>query len=116
MQSSIKARGGPALNWNKKLVFPYLTAGASITSTGLTYSNESSDYYSKSTNRGGWLIGAGIEWALGNKWSLRAEYNHTEYRSTSVRIPSVYGLIDFNGQARADQSNNNIGVAISYWI
>ena len=117
MQGSIKGRLGRALNWNNSLLLPYLTAGASFTNAGLTYANEGSDYYSKNNSKAGSLIGAGIEWAFKHNWSLRAEYSYLNYGKTiKLKIPSIYGLADPNGKARADLNANAILVAISYWI
>lgn len=117
MQSSIKGRGGPALNWNKNILLPYVTTGASFAHTGLSYKNEGGDLYAKSTTQTGWLIGGGIEWSFKHNWSLRAEYSHVDYGNmTKLKIPSVYGLVDPNGQAHIDLNTNNILVAISYWI
>jgi outer membrane immunogenic protein len=117
MQNSIKGRVGRALNWNKNFVLPYLTAGASFANLGLTYKNEGGDYYSKNTSKTGSLIGAGIEWSFRQNWSLRAEYSYVNYGNTiKLKIPSIYGLIDPNGNARIDLNTNNILIAINYWI
>lgn len=116
-QSSIKGRGGRALNWNKTILLPYFTAGASVTNAGLTYKNEGGDYYSKNINQTGWLMGAGIEWSFKQNWSLRTEYSHVNYGKTiELKIPGVYGLIDPEGNARANLSSNSIAVSINYWI
>jgi len=117
MQSSIKGRVGRAVNWNKKILLPYLTAGASFVNVGLTYQNEGGDYYFKNTTQAGWLIGAGIEWAFGKNWSLRAEYGYIDYGNTiKLKIPSVYKLVDPNGNARVDLSYNTVLIAINYWV
>jgi outer membrane immunogenic protein len=117
MQSSIKGRGGRALNWNQSIFLPYLTAGASFANTELTYKNEGGDYYSKKTSQSGWLIGAGIEWSFRQNWSLRAEYSYVDYGNIiKLKIPSVYGLVDPNGNARVGLNTNSILLAINYWI
>jgi len=117
MQNSIKGRVGRALDWNKNILLPYLTAGVSFANVGLTYKNEGGDYYSENSTQSGWLIGAGIEWAFMQNWSLRAEYYYADYGNTiKLNIPSVYGLLDTNGHAHAELSSNNIVVAINYWI
>ncbi|MFZ2315252.1 MAG: outer membrane beta-barrel protein [Gammaproteobacteria bacterium] len=117
MQSSIKGRLGRALNWNNSILLPYLTAGASFADLGLTYKNEGSDYYSKNTTKVGWLIGAGVEWAFEQNWSLRLEYAYVDYGSAiNMNIPSIYSLEDPNGCARVNLSSNNVLVALSYWI
>lgn len=117
MQSSIKGRIGRALNWNNNFFLPYLTAGVSFANVGLRYENEGGDYYSKNVTKAGWLIGTGIAWALNQQWSLRAEYYYGNYgNSIKLPIPSVYDLVDPDGNAHADLSTNNVVVAIDYWI
>jgi outer membrane immunogenic protein len=117
MQSSIKGRLGRTLNWNKNILLPYFTVGASFANPGLTYKNEGGDYYYKTTTQPGWLIGAGLEWAFMQNWSLRAEYNYVGYgNAIKLNIPSVYSLIDPNGNARVNLYSNNIAVSINYWI
>ncbi len=117
MQTSVKGRVGRALDWNKSILLPYLTAGASFANVGLTYQNEGGDYYSTNTTQSGWLIGAGIEWAFIQHWSLRAEYYYVDYgNAINLKIPSVYGLEDPNGNGHIDLSSNNVVVALNYWI
>lgn len=113
LQTAIKGRVGYALS----NLLPYLTAGASFANVGLTYKNEGSDYYSNTNTKAGWLIGAGIEWPFMAHWSLRAEYYYVGYgNAINLKIPSIYGLEDPDGNARVNLSANNVVVAINYWI
>jgi hypothetical protein len=32
-----------------------------------------------------------------------------------LKIPSVYGLIDLNGNAQVDLRANNVAIAVNYW-
>ncbi len=117
MQTSIKGRVGRAQKWNEIIFLPYLTTGASIANVGLTYGNEGGDYYSSTTTHLGWLIGAGVEWAFMQHWSLRAEYDFVGYgNSIKLKIPTVYGLDDSNGKANVNLSSNSIVVAVNYWV
>ena len=117
MQSAIKGRVGRAYNWSNSVVLPYITTGASFANVGLTYKNEGGDDYSQTTTQTGWLIGAGIELAILQNWSLRAEYYYADYGNIiRLEIPSIYGLIDPNGNARVDLHFNNFVIAINYWI
>ena len=117
MQTSLKARVGRALDWNKSTFLPYLTAGTSFAKLGLTYKNEGGDYYSDTTTQLGWLIGAGVEWAFMQHWSLRVEYSFVDYgNAINVKIPTVYGLLDTNGNGHVDLKSNNVVMAINYWI
>lgn len=117
LQSSIKGRVGRTFNWHNNILLPYLTAGVSFANVDLTYQNEGGDYYYKSTTAPGWLVGTGIEWALSQNLSFRAEYFYVNYgNAINMNIPSVYGLIDPNGGARVNLSSNNVMLSINYWI
>jgi outer membrane immunogenic protein len=39
-----------------------------------------------SENRVGWTVGAGIEWAVWNNWSVKAEYDYLDFGTTNVAI------------------------------
>lgn len=117
MQSSVKARLGRGITWNNYHFLPYFTVGLSAANIGLTYQNEGGDYYSTNTTQTDWLIGAGIEWALAEHWSLRAEYSYVNYGNTlNLKLPTIYGLDDPNGNAHINLSSNNVVVSINYWI
>lgn len=117
MQTALKGRLGYALDWNQSRFLPYLTAGASFAHMGLTYQNEGGDHYSNTSTESGWLIGAGMEWALMQHWSLRAEYNYMDYgNAIHLNIPTVYDLFDDNGEAQVNVKSNAIFVSINYWL
>jgi outer membrane immunogenic protein len=39
-----------------------------------------------SENRVGWTVGTGIEWAIWNNWSVKAEYDYLDFSTTNVSI------------------------------
>ena len=39
---------------------------------------------SASTNRVGWTVGVGLEYAITNNWSVRAEYRYTDFGNSSI--------------------------------
>src|SRR4051812_8826306 len=43
--------------------------------------------------RWGWTIGAGVEWAFSQNWSVAGEYRHTDFgnRATTFTIPDGFG-------------------------
>lgn len=117
MQSSIKARLGRIVDWNKNIFLPYLAAGGSMAKFGLAYNNEATDYYSKSTIETGWLLGAGIEWFFRQNASLRAEYTYLDYgNNIRLDIPRVYGLLDPSGYARVNVNSHHLTATINYWF
>jgi len=74
VQGSIRARAGIAFD----RVLLYATGGAAFTGIQNTYSlavlNESI-----SKTRAGWTVGGGIEYAITNNWSVRAEYRYSDF-------------------------------------
>ena len=43
---------------------------------------------------GGWAAGAGLEWALAQNWSIRAEYLHADLRTHAASFPGfAYGTV-----------------------
>ena len=79
VQGSIRARAGIA--FDRALI--YATGGAAF--TGITNSFSAfapglgfiSDSFSKT--RAGWTVGGGIEYAVTNNWSVRAEYRFADF-------------------------------------
>ena len=39
-----------------------------------------------SENRVGWTVGTGIEWAIWNNWSIKAEYDYLDFGNRTVAI------------------------------
>jgi outer membrane immunogenic protein len=64
------------VNTNPGILFP--AVGASGTTTA-----------SDSVSTFGWMFGGGLEWALGNRWSLAAEYRHAAFGSASVDLAAT---------------------------
>jgi outer membrane immunogenic protein len=50
---------------------------------------------SASTNQVGWVAGGGIEWALTNNWSVKAEYLYLRFESFSYASPLVSASLPF---------------------
>ena len=68
---------------------------------------------SSSGTRIGWAAGAGIEWAVGTNWTIRAEYLHVDLGSTDVQgltIPSPTELITY----RYDHNFDAARIGINY--
>jgi len=54
----------------------------------------------------GWTVGGGIEYAVTNNWSVRAEYRYTDYG----HIDSYYGNANYNKH----DTQNSVRVGFSY--
>lgn len=112
-QGSIRGRVGYAMNHN---LLPFFTAGGSFANLGLRYSNEASDSYTASQIQPGWVIGAGLEWAYSEKWSVRMEYYYNRYNELQMAMPTIYQVYDSYGGANANLYSNNIRAAVNYWF
>jgi outer membrane immunogenic protein len=58
-----------------------------------------------SDNRVGWTVGTGVEWALWNNWSVKAEYDYIDFGNRNVAINGAIGPI---GISPGIQDNNHI--------
>lgn len=74
IQGSIRLRAGVA--WDRALL--YATGGAAFAGVKTTYT----DFVgvdSISRTRAGWTVGAGIEYAVTDNWSVRGEYRYADF-------------------------------------
>lgn len=113
LQASIRGRLGYSINSH---ILSFISVGGSFADLGMTYSNESGDYYSTNASIPGWLVGAGFEWGFFHTWSIRAEYYYVDYNNINMSIPNIYGLYDPNGNAYANISSNNVRLVINHWF
>lgn len=78
VEGSIRARLGFALD---RALF-YVTGGAAFAGVTNTYQSWLG-YNSIGRSLAGWTIGGGLEYALFNNWSVRAEYRYADFGSTT---------------------------------
>ncbi len=112
LQGSLRLRAGYAI----ERFLPYITAGISFASMGLSYNNENSqEAYSKTTTQTGWVLGGGLEYGLLSNLSIRTEYLYTDYgKALNLSIPTVQNTVDNLGAAHASLYSNVVRVAINY--
>jgi outer membrane immunogenic protein len=78
-----------------------------------------------SDNRVGWTVGTGIEWALWNNWSVKAEYDYLDFGTRTVtmngavapsviNLPVSYGVSDTN-HINQFKAGLNWHIAPNYW-
>ncbi|HTV34581.1 MAG TPA: outer membrane protein [Methylocella sp.] len=85
IEGSIRGRVGIA--WDRALI--YATGGVAFGGFNSNYSIYGTDALgeafsgsaSTSTTRVGWTVGGGIQYAITNNWSVRAEYRYTDWGS-----------------------------------
>jgi outer membrane immunogenic protein len=115
VQGSIRARAGIAFD----RVLLYATGGAAFTGIQNTYSLAVSMPFflneSISKTRAGWTVGGGIEYAITNNWSVRAEYRYSDlghyidYPFTTVVVPAGDTL-----SVQHHLTENQVQVGFSY--
>jgi outer membrane immunogenic protein len=75
IDGSVRGRIGYAFD---RALF-YATGGAAFASIQNSYRAPGGAFTSLGHSRVGWTVGGGIEYAITNNWSIRAEYRYTDY-------------------------------------
>lgn len=105
IQGSVRLRAGFALD----RVLLYATGGAGFAGIENTYSS-GFGFDSIGRTRTGWTVGGGIEYAVTNNWSIRAEYRYSDFgHYTDFLINSGAG-IGANAQHHLTQNQVEVGV------
>ena len=108
IQGSIRGRVGIAV---ARVLF-YATRGAAVAHVDNNYMNTLNgltDGYSHS--RVGYTVGGGIEYAISNNWSVRAEYRHSDYgRTRDLLVNSTGGGVS----AHQHDVDNRAQIGFSY--
>ena len=117
IQGSVRARAGYAFG----RLLPYATAGvafgsfktdAQVFGTDLDGVTNFAASGANSATRVGWTLGAGVEYAVNNHWSLRAEYRYTDFGHLAISTdPSAVGAV-FAVDRHLEQ--NQVQVGFSY--
>jgi outer membrane immunogenic protein len=105
IDGSVRGRLGVA--WDRVLV--YGTGGVAFGNFRNTYSSPIG-YDSLSTTRTGWTVGGGLEYAVTNNWSIRAEYRYTDFGhyndALDYSLPGDY--------LRRHETDNSVKAGFSY--
>ncbi len=114
VQGSLRARAGYAFG----RLLPYVTGGVAFGSfktdaqlfgidlDGVTPFAASG---ANSATRVGWTVGAGVEYAINNHWSLLAEYRYTDFGHLATSTdPSAVGAV-FTVERHLDQQQVQVG-------
>jgi outer membrane immunogenic protein len=65
-----------------------------------------------SVNRTGWLVGAGIEYAFWNNWTVKLEYNYMDMGDKTVTLATTGGLVAL--PANIDLNVQTVKLGINY--
>jgi outer membrane immunogenic protein len=107
IDGSVRGRVGVA--WDRALI--YATGGAAFAPFRHTITVFGGGVDEESTTRVGWTIGGGIEYAITNNWSLRAEYRYTDYgHIEDVLFNSTGGTL----AVRTHETDNRVQGGFSY--
>jgi outer membrane immunogenic protein len=87
-------RGRVGFTWDRALI--YATGGGAFARIGTTVCNTVAVCVSDSANRSGWTVGAGVEWALWDSWTFKAEYLHVDFGTTTFLSPAPAGFVSRN--------------------
>lgn len=125
IEGSIRGRLGWALGglgWDRVLV--YGTGGVAF---GGFNNNVSATFLipgvvglggssSSSNTRVGWTVGGGLEYAMTDNWSLRAEYRYTDFGRNTISDPlTVFGTpVAFGSSFTRHFTENSVQVGFSY--
>jgi outer membrane immunogenic protein len=90
--SDVYARGGAA--WTRdRYEDPFVTpAGSSVDP-------------SATSNRTGWTVGDGVEWAFAPHWSANLEYNYYDFGTQAITVTNAVPVVDVSGFHIRDQIN-----------
>lgn len=101
--------GRVGLAWNQLLA--YVTGGGAWVRENYTFADGGGPTLHARETRGGWTIGAGVEYALSQNWSLAAQYNFVELgdRNRTLAAPGETPL-DY----RMDQHLHLATVRLNY--
>ncbi|WP_395664413.1 outer membrane protein [Methylocella sp.] len=112
IQGSIRGRVGYA--WDRVLV--YATGGVAF--AGVNGSVQTPfGYTSTSTTRVGYTVGGGIEYAVTNNWSIRAEYRYSQFGTSNMYATNFYMdpvLSTIGAYGRRTINQNQVQVGFSY--
>jgi len=107
VESTLRARAGYA--WDRVLI--YATGGLAIADFISHYSTVAGGLDSDPHTRFGWVGGGGVEYAIDNNWSVRAEYRFTTFGATNdILTNSSGGAL----QARWRENDNSVRAGFSY--
>jgi len=118
----VTLRGRAGYAWDRSLV--YLTGGAAF--TNLKFQQDFNDNFAnaqesarQTRTMSGWLLGLGYEYALAERWSVKAEFQHTHFENMTGSGGTITGFsprIAFNNpfQQSANLRVNVVRIGFNY--
>ncbi len=106
-RGSLRARLGVA--FDRTLL--YETGGLALGQVEGAFVN-GANRASGSETQFGWTIGAGVEYAISNNWSARAEYRYTDLGDFNVATPTA--VVTGAARSNIDTTDHSVRVGLSY--
>ena len=113
IMGSIRGRVGYA--WDRVLI--YATGGVEFAGIKGTIYGPFGGQVSSSTTRVGWTLGGGLEYAITDNWSVRAEYRYAQFGHSSFAADNAFttpGLAALGVIASRTTNLNRVEVGVSY--
>ncbi|VFU10744.1 outer membrane protein [Methylocella tundrae] len=113
IMGSIRGRVGYA--WDRVLL--YATGGVAFAGVEGTIYGPFGGQVSSSSTRVGWTLGGGLEYAVTNNWSIRAEYRYAQFGHSSFAADNAFatpGLAALGVIASRTTNLNRVEVGVSY--
>jgi outer membrane immunogenic protein len=112
IEGSIRGRLGVA--WDRVLL--YATGGVAFAGVEQTFTSPVRSL-SQSTTRVGWTVGAGLEYAVTNNWSVGVEYRYSDFGNYSKDVGAVFtpaGVVDIPARVNRNFTQNQVQGRITY--
>jgi outer membrane immunogenic protein len=106
---------GPRIGYAFCKWFPYVTGGLAIGDIDLNQ-NLDGEFQSGHTNpvKAGWMVGAGVQYAITSHWSTRLQYEFIDLGTASCTSSFLSQYPDYTANHSASLHEHNISVAIIY--
>lgn len=118
VQGSVRARAGLAFD----RVLIYATGGAAFTGIDNTYAGgflAPGAFESIARTRSGWTVGGGLQYALTDNWSIRAEYRYSDFGTYTDYPFAVFvplgSILSVNHHLTQNQVQGGISYKFSTW-
>ena len=95
----------------------YATGGLAVSNISFSQSDAflgSTDAFSISKTKAGWTVGGGVEYALPDRWSLRAEYLYVDLGHVGGPSTFTFALVPFATAYDARVRDNIVRLGVSY--
>jgi outer membrane immunogenic protein len=96
------AKGGVALDRTS-------SSGVAFNANGTLFETTTT-----STDRSGWIIGAGIEWGFAPGWSAKIEYNHFDFGSTNLAVNGTVNTTFVSSTEKVDVVKGGINYRFNW--